>query len=163
MPPLPPSFRRCDRHRRDGVNNASRPCPLLLLLLHNRLDHLPVGGVTVPPPTIRIHGSPFPPLFPLLFLLPPPSLLPCMPSPQPITLLSHLLLLLKRLVRPLSSSPRGCSILLDPIAPSPTPAPASPSHPCLLRLRCPLRRRQSPPLPSPPMPPPPSSSTLVDC
>jgi hypothetical protein len=90
--------------------------------------------------------------------LPPPSLLPCVPSPPPITLISLLPLPSKQPLHPLSSSPRGCSLVLDPIAPSPTPMPASPSRPCSSRLRCPLRRRMPPPTH-----PPPSSSTLFDC
>ena len=56
----------------------------------------------------------------------------------------------------LSSSQR--SLLLYLIAPSPTPTPALPSHPCSLRLRCPLRWQRPPPTH-----PPPSSSTLVEC
>jgi hypothetical protein len=89
--------------------------------------------------------------------LPPPSLLPCVPSSPPITLISLPPLPSKRPLRPLSSSPRQCSLILDPIAPTPTPMPASPSRPCLSRLRCPLRRQR------PPTHPPPSSSTLFDC
>ena len=153
MPPLPPSFRRCNHHRREGVNVMRRPRPLHLL--RSRPDLLPVGGVADPPTTIRVHGNRFPPL---LVLLPPPSSLPCMPSPPPITRLSHLLLPSKRPLRPLLSLPRGCSLLLNPITPSPAPTSASPSRPCLSRLRCPLRRRRPPPTP-----PTPSLSTLVDC
>jgi hypothetical protein len=123
LPPLPPSFRR----------------PLLLLLLRSRPDLLPVGGVAVLPLTIRVHGS----CFPLPYLscsLPPPSLLPYVPSPPPITLISLLPLTSKRPLRPLSSSLRGCSLILDPITPSPTPMPASPSrHGRRLHIR--LRRR----------------------
>jgi hypothetical protein len=74
-------------------------------------------------------------------------LLPCVPWPPPFTLISLLPLPSKRPLRPLSSSPRVCSLLLDPIAPSPTPMPASPSRPRSSRLRCPLRRRRPPPTP----------------
>ena len=131
---------------------------LLLLVLRSRPDLLPIGGVTVLPLMIRVHdGSRFP-LPSLSCSLPPPSLLPCVPSPPPITLISLLPLPSMRPLRPLLSSPRGCSLILDPITPSPTPMPASPSRPCLLRLRCPLRRRRPPPTH-----PPPSSSTLFDC
>ena len=61
-------------------------CPLLLLLilLRSRPDLLPVGGVAVLPLTIRVHGCRFP-LPSLSCSLPPPSLLPCVPLPPPIT------------------------------------------------------------------------------
>ncbi len=64
-----------------------RPLPLILLLLRSLADYLPVGGVADLPLTIRIHGSRFP-LPSLSCSLPPPSLLPCVPSPPPITLIS---------------------------------------------------------------------------
>jgi hypothetical protein len=97
-------------------------------------------------PSCPLHGSRFP-LPSLSCSLPPPSLLPCVPVPPPITLISLLPLPSKRPLRPLSSLPRVCSLLLDPIAPSPTPMPASPSRPRSSWLRCPLRRRRPPPTP----------------
>ena len=158
--PLPSRSRRAVPCRRGAVAPSitvkdrccvmRRPLLLLLILLRSRPDLLPVGGVAVLPLTIRVHCSRFP-LPSLPCSLPPPSLLPCVPSPPPITLISLLPLPSKRPLHPLSSSPRGCSLILDPIAPSPTPMPASPSRPCSLRLRCPLRQRR------PPTPPPPSS------
>ena len=43
----------------EGVNVLHRPRPLRLL--RSRLDFLPVGGVAVPPPTIRVRSSCFSP------------------------------------------------------------------------------------------------------
>ena len=147
MPSLPPSFHCCDRHRRDGVNVASCPHPLLLLFFRSQLNHLPVGGIAVPPPTIHIHSSCFSPPSSSCSRCPPCSpacLCPCR-SPSFPTSCSYR----SDHSTPFLSLPRGCSILLDPIMPSPTPTPtpASPSRPCLPRLRCPLRRQQSPPTP----------------
>ena len=148
---------RCVRCRRlfgEGVNVVRRPCPLRLL--RSRPDFLPVGGVAVPPPTIRVHGSRFPPPSSSCSRRPPRSpacLCPRQSASFP-TSFSHQ----SDPSAPFCRCCEKCSLLLNWITPSPTPTSASSSRPCSSRLRRPLRWQRPPPTP-----PPPSSSTLVDC
>ena len=75
--PRPPLPRRCQSH--------ALPAPSPSPFPSQSSGFLPVGGVAVLPPTIRVHGSRFP-LPSLSCSLPPPSLLLCVTSPPPITL-----------------------------------------------------------------------------
>ena len=133
---------------------------LLLLVLRSHPDLLPIGGVTVLPLMIRVHdGSRFP-LPSLSCSLPPPSLLPCVPSPLRITLIYLLPLPLKQPLHPFCHR-REQDAPLSLIQSRRYRRRCRPHHPARARRGSCVRsagngRRLH-------HRPPPSSSTLFDC